>query len=801
MGVTRTRVSSWDTASLSSISGNTDKIVDQIDNDADSLNRTIDGLHWSGGAQFVARERGDREKRQMKRVATAFDALGKAAKDGAAAMQPMITSLVTGAGNLERDRFTVSDDFVVTDANDYGPALAAAGDDATAKSQVEEQRRQRGEEAANETIRLQRLSSDLEIADQNCAKALSVANDEIESLVPVAAGLNGGTAASDLSDLRDGKATPEELARIHEATQLSPELKDRLARGEQIDLPQGKLDYLQELMRAQDGMSVEDMDNLAKTMPSSMQGDLVNGMQIVSNPQVHAAGMLSPGTPAVTIEQGGMSQLPTQMRTLLTENPIGERGPVLGPLPLGAHVPRGNDFRILDGMLDKSDKTLAHGSDLDRGVLKQVSEIAAATTPGEGGEELTTYMTPHPGGMDAPFTALDSHQLNSTLDGLLSDVNGDHQAVHDFVTGEGMATTVTHGGQYNASSHVMGVLEHKWDADNHGAENMFKWMGGPDANSPDSFVQTQAGETADGLAHIISDNSVDLAPPSHDSLGVVNPGLTQSIAEGMRPYLPNFAGVSDPAVLANHGAGSFDSVDDLSKFFKVLDSDSAAARIVNDAGAQWSNHLAYEAGADPANSALGNNAGQLNHAMQKGLTDQLEDLRKQEQWDNVVEYNKDSQAIDKAVAVAGKIPIPGLEYAGVASAFLKPELLELPNNPVDLANDTDWSKALSPLQTTVQSDSIVREYSLMEGYLQSHPEVISQLTYPGDDGAPRSFVESGHVNWDAVAENPTYFRTSFNALPGDPFADFRQSYDDGLNDLIIDPRTINAPINPGEHPR
>lgn len=347
----------------------------------------------------------------------------------------------------------------------------------------------------------------------------------------------------------------------------------------------------------------------------------------------------------------------------------------------------------------------------------------------------------------------------------------------------------------------MGVLEHKWDADNHGAENMFKWMGGPDANSPDSFVQTQAGETADGLAHIISDNSVDLAPPSHDSLGVVNPGLTQSIAEGMRPYLPNFAGVSDPAVLANHGAGSFDSVDDLSKFFKVLDSDSAAARIVNDAGAQWSNHLAYEAGADPANSALGNNAGQLNHAMQKGLTDQLEDLRKQEQWDNVVEYNKDSQAIDKAVAVAGKIPIPGLEYAGVASAFLKPELLELPNNPVDLANDTDWSKALSPLQTTVQSDSIVREYSLMEGYLQSHPEVISQLTYPGDDGAPRSFVESGHVNWDAVAENPTYFRTSFNALPGDPFADFRQSYDDGLNDLIIDPRTINAPINPGEHPR
>lgn len=321
MGIPRSKVDKWDAGPLGQISGKTTAISQKIGQDADTMHRTVDNLDWSGSARGAAVDRVDREQRQIRKVGDALNTLGTHASNGSSAMQPMITSLKTSATGLEDNNFAVADDWTVTDKNNYSAAIAAAGDNAQAKEQVLDMQRDRAEDARNETVRLQNLASELEIRDTACGNAITAANNDIRSLAPPSAGLSPAAADHDIAAVRDGKATPEDLARIHDATQIPQELKDRIARGEEVSLPQGQLDYIQQMMRAQDGMSVDDIAKLSSNMPPGHEGDLIDGMQIASSPQVHAA-----SADGVVVDKGGMDKLPTHVQTLLKDSPITHAG-------------------------------------------------------------------------------------------------------------------------------------------------------------------------------------------------------------------------------------------------------------------------------------------------------------------------------------------------------------------------------------------------------------------------------------------------------------------------------------------
>lgn len=417
-------------------------------------------------------------------------------------------------------------------------------------------------------------------------------------------------------------------------------------------------------------------------------------------------------------------------------------------------------------MVSKGDKSLAHGTDLDRGMLKQTSEILGRMDENKsGGLEFNGELVPR-------------KEIDDHLDGILGNFSGDHQAVHDFVTGDpAMGATIAEGGQYNATDHVMDVLQHSW-GDRQGAGQMFEWLGGPEANTP------QAGDTANTLAHILADKNDVLAPTGTEvkSIGEASPQLTQSLTKGLSPYLGNFAGLDNqpPGVLTNQGHYAFGDVKDLSHLFKTLDTDPGAAQIINGAGSQWVDHLAYENGANPQGPALGNSAGLLSHAMHDGLSDRISDLHDADKWDQVVEFNKKSQAFDIGAALAGKVPGVS-EVSGIASPIVKPLLLDLPNNPAD-HSDNAWANAVKPLEQIKDPDSTQSNFNLVDGYAQANPAIRDQFV---DRDGQSFFNPDGHLDWDRVNASQSYFDRARNDLSAPSIDGFRQDYQDGLNDPTI----------------
>lgn len=695
MGVpTRSQVNGWVSAHVGQVPQMVKPTVERIDTSADTMQRTITDLHWSGLAKDAAGGRADNERTQMRRIARAFEDLGKACTTGADAMGPMIDGLRSSATNLEADSFAVADTWVVTDTNNYAAAFAACGDDQRAIDSVTQLQQRRSEEAKNETVRLQRLATDLGDADLACAKAIDAANENVRSLAPTAAGLSASGAQKDLDEAAHGSASAEVLDRIHSATQLSDEQKDALAHGKPVDMPQGQFDYLNEVMRSQDGMSVEDIEKLGSDLSPDRQqqlrADLANGMQLMSNPSVHAAGVSLGGQPPVSVDHGGMDRLPTQVRSLVTENPVqnwtalrtSDDGSPLTPETTrrvrGVEITRAGDFESLNKVLGSGDKALAQGSDLDRGVIKQASEIAAATRDPDVyiGKQTDAFFD-DPDRSDAFFgDRHDRDQANQMVSTMLENAGGDRTAVHDAFTGQNMNVTCDEGGTYNATDHLDGLLNRDWQGHEQGISTVLNTIG-DNAASPDPAVNAQTGETARALAGYVGthkDQLLDLHPgnggvfgtPGEDSIGQLNPKTTQALSGALGHYIPNMVGVEEE-FLDSHNFTPLTS-DETKDLFAVIDSDGSdngAAVSFNQVAYSSVSQLDYQFGlSNGEHSRLGEYAGRIDWAAQNGMNDELStriydaaemDKARSDIWDTVKEG---------ATFGAGKIPRIGEALSG-----------------------------------------------------------------------------------------------------------------------------------------
>ncbi|MFD9549534.1 WXG100 family type VII secretion target [Nocardia salmonicida] len=129
-------------------------IADGIRTSAEQMHRAIDAMNWSGEARQAADSRCQREVTQMRVLAAAYDDLATALDNGHSQMGQPVSTLRADYTSLVSDRYIVHFDWTVVDETD---------DDA------------RTREAANQTIRLQRLADELGWADHNCAQAVNKA--------------------------------------------------------------------------------------------------------------------------------------------------------------------------------------------------------------------------------------------------------------------------------------------------------------------------------------------------------------------------------------------------------------------------------------------------------------------------------------------------------------------------------------------------------------------------------------------------------------------------------------------------
>ncbi|AYF77853.1 WXG100 family type VII secretion target [Nocardia yunnanensis] len=735
------QVKAWDPDVLNTQAGEWEQKAKTLGDTLDAAARSVDGSHhyWIGDAGDSMRDRHDEIHGDAKTVKTALDNGATAARNGATAIQNAKTTLLNKISDAEGSGFTVSDTGEVKISTGMLMILQYAGDDKATLQAGLEHRAEEYQKA------IQAALTDCGTADDD---AMTAVNNAFANLTTTQIQqpttnqldqLTADQARKDLQAVKDGTADDATLARIRMATTLSDYDKQELNNGDTVGLPQ--YPYLQAFTQGMNDMSGEDIDQLGSKLKGNgsdqVKDAIANDLRIISDPQIHNLDGKN---------TGGMKQLPDSIQKALTDNPVKS-------IPFGSHnVEHLDDLRAVGDLMSHGDKSI-QGSDINRGMIKQGAELAGAATP------------------DA-FFSIGNENVGKLANSLLDNAVVDHTAVHDAIiadpkssnpdaraAADRMNVTCDNGGKYFGNQHVLDVLEHPWAKDQHGAENMFKWIGDDASQPKGSFLNNQAGETAYSLASILGDSHNQSALNSPDNpLGAYNPALTQTLANSMSPYLGNFAGVTDanllnstpidatghPLDLPSHKDSS-----QLSNMFAVLDSDPDAARTINSAGMQWHDALEYAAGLNPDRAiSLQGEASRLQQAMNTGLTTDITAHAAERAYQAAVSYgNKGvfadgvTSVVQTAAAITGGSvggPVYGPAAAAVAGgiaatvdSYIKADVIPNPADPAHPLPDDKVSTALNSIKSDISNDAIRDQYLQTQGYIQQHPEQAHYFDQPG----------------------------------------------------------------------
>ncbi|GAA1479769.1 hypothetical protein GCM10009624_02090 [Gordonia sinesedis] len=769
-----------------------------IEQNAVKMHRTVTDLDWTGDARASAVGRVDDERTQMIRVADAADRLANSFKRGRSVMAPMVASLRSSASNLEGAGFRVADNWRVTDGWDYGMAEAFAAGNSAKLQRIAAIKRERADEAVNQTVRLQRLAQELEDADTATAAQIRSASGAIAAMAPVAAGMSAKQADRDVDALRNGTATPAQLARLRMATRLSDEQVQALREGRRIALTQGQFDYLTGMMKDLDGVSMQEMLKMNERAP----GLLGDAMRLASNPKL--------GTESG--DRGGMKQLPPQVQSLLRDSPLKTNGTFNATYGgtevnrrMWLYVPRLDEFEALNKLLASRNPSggtdLRLGTDIDRGLVKQASEMSRIFGP-----RMTTSAG-EPYGSPANID-----DIRRVVNGMLTTSGGDHQAITDFLTGENMDVTVTQGNTFNADRHFLDLLKAKWGDDNSGMKAAFDWTGS--AADDGGLEGRMGGRAAEEIAKAFVRHHDELAyigesaPGSPtEAFGTRNPELAQMFAKNLVPYWGNLANLPSE-LLINHTAGPLGTTSELSSLVGILGTDPVAAETLVHGSARWEAVLAHQYGLSPG-SDIGTHSGQLNSALVGGLEDGKEVLVKNHDWVEQISSTERATRLDQVLGLLSAIPLPGVagDAYGVLGATLSPEIKA---DILGLQNDPRDSKipAINSLDELLQTHNQLtqgnaRLYYIADGVSERHPEWWG-VPQTGDHGRPVTFFNSaGDPIWSAIVENPKKFETFISRVGiSDLDDEFETDYSKGSRDTTLDERRRFPPVpSAAERPR
>ncbi|MET8654277.1 hypothetical protein [Nocardia aurea] len=184
---TPNEVLSWDVSELQAIAGRATEIADVIIAASDSMYSTIhDDLVWKGQAGRAAEDKADRERTQMRAIATAYDDLGAAAAGAARDMAHPLAEIRTVFQHHVVAPVTVAEDWTVSGVKDWSS------------------------ESGVQLSRLAGLVSALDDADARWGAKIGQANQDLDALAPEAV-LIAATAATADTKQQDPRADPDRL--------------------------------------------------------------------------------------------------------------------------------------------------------------------------------------------------------------------------------------------------------------------------------------------------------------------------------------------------------------------------------------------------------------------------------------------------------------------------------------------------------------------------------------------------------------------------------------------------------------
>ncbi len=469
-----------------------------------------------------------------------------------------------------------------------------------------------------------------------------------------------------------------------------------------------------------------------------------------------------------------------------------------------------SQFDALNDMLGHGNPDVRAGSDVDRALLNESARIADLV---DQGHPVYSDTSDSRGGHGAvPVAIADTHDINNTLNGLITNAAGDHQAVTDFLTGAndansagaqrmGAATL----GHFGGDDAFLDLATHKFEPGQDGVQHMLDWIG-QNAYTP-GLEGYDAAASANATSHLLANNHDFLTrmPDGHggyQALGQVNPELTRTLTANLSPFIGNLDGVKIPGINADAIPG-FTDTKDMANMFQVLDTDPASAEALNNVVAQWEQHFAYEYGLT-GDAELGRHAGQLTQVMENGNHSALERLKANENWDALRAYQDRSAHWDTTKTLLSDIAgiAPGGSWAvklgDLAAPYIKDDVLGIPGDPGKLTT-AEWEKALTATDQNFNHliDGRIREYNIAQGYLDAHPEERARFqNVLGVNGPVNLLDENGRIDWDAVKNN----ERAFNWVMDSPalsdlkhWGDANHGYESGLEDTNIDPQVLPDP--------
>lgn len=620
----------------------------------------------------------------------------------------------------------------------------------------------------------------------------------MNALSPAGAAVSIHSADQLLDDLADHRRlSGTELAELREATGLTPEQIEAIRQGKPVDIPPNKYAYLREVMAGLDSKSPAEIDRIADYLDpgsrDSVKTALANGMQLMGNPLITDK----------RGNHGGMTELPAKVRESLQRNPVtfDIDNPAAG---IYWRLNNYHDLVALTDLLGKGNADLRVNTDVDRGLLKQASELASATSNRQGLFLETDDETGH---------LVSDKDLNATINSMIALTDADHPAITDFLTAQHMDCTVEPGGHFDAGSHFVDLVTHPFDPGQHAVEDMFNWIG-PNAGTP-GHEGDLAALAANGYAHRLAENATLLGLDTngsgvgHPTLGSINPELTQSLTKNIIPYLGALNGVEGMGIHTFPGYG-FGNITEMQGMIQALDSDPVSAAVINHAGAAWENYMTSMYAAHDGDPTFAAAAGRFHEMFHEADTAELQGLFNQQNWDRIQQYNLDSTEWDtaKTVLTTGLKFLPGPwgevgSLAGSVIDFANPgaklSALGIVNDPSTIPHDhvsDAIQEAIKGYDNDTQGLYYQRDlalgYASTHGGLEADPRWAPFVSHADPDDPSSPMV----LDWGKIQDRHWEFKKVVDALPvpRDPWNYPGDGYTSGARPgANIDPHQLPAP--------
>ncbi|RAV15078.1 hypothetical protein DQP55_06830 [Mycolicibacterium sp. GF69] len=569
-----------------------------------------------------------------------------------------------------------------------------------------------------------------------------------------------GVKGDEKKDDEDVKTKAEQdvqdaLAGDHEAAARVEQVLSEIKPGQPLTPEQGS--YLSQMQAQQNGMTVNELKTAEQRLGEhkNIVGD---SWQLMSNPNVNfprtetkVGSIDDPSQPV----QGGFDQLPQSVQEAVKSSGV-------------LHA---EQMRDISSIVRDGNSALQTGTELDREMLNKADRMMDAPIwdkdPASSGQDV---------GRD-PY-------LDPVVSEIFASAGRDHQVVATHITGD------------LGEDFLHDITHHYWADNGAAAGSLLSWTG-QEAVGPNSGI---AAETAEAYANYIGAHDSELLALNNHTIGDINPNLVQGMAEGLTPYIPNIAGMSEGQLAGfdtpDSGANTENGLMPTAKgVFSVISSDDKASVLFNGA-AQHHAILAQEQfaedfknrapGLSPQSGYLTDSA-TLQGLVDAGLHNALshEKLNGIELEKTVYEAKSRAFDMDKSIleGLGGNLPVvgsvvgPGVDVFGQAA---KDAIIGAP--PSAAATDVNGNYIAPDLATSAANAQLIGAL-INEGVPVA--EVPSEWIVQGANGEARvmSFAEVQAAAEAASQPAPTY--GDYNQkLAEATEATLGQGFADDVNDAL-----------------